>query len=235
VITNLPDSPDVESVVLGPEGVLSGGRPGLLYMDSSTIKPETARRLAAELAKAGIDALDAPVSGGQIGAEAGTLVYMVGGEATAFERAIPIFQATGKAWTHVGGAGAGQIAKVCNQIMVAAQMTAMGELLVLAQKAGVDPFKVVEAIKGGAAQCWTLDNKPPRLAQGIRTPGFKARMQLKDMRIALATGQTYGVPLPVTEATTELFRQMVEAGEGELDNAAVLSVLERLAGVKVGP
>lgn len=235
VITNLPDSPDVESVVLGPEGILSGGRPGLLFMDSSTIKPETARHLAAELAKAGIAALDAPVSGGQIGAEAGTLVYMVGGESAAFEQAIPVFQATGKAWTHVGGAGAGQIAKACNQIMVAAQMAAMGELLVFAQKAGVDPFKVVEAIKGGAAQCWTLDNKPPRLAQGIRTPGFKARMQLKDMGIALETGRTYAAPLPVTEATTELFRQMVEAGDGELDNAAVLSVLERLAGVKVGP
>jgi 2-hydroxy-3-oxopropionate reductase len=111
----------------------------------------------------------------------------------------------------------------------------MGELLVLAQKAGVDPFKVVEAIRGGAAQCWTLDNKPQRLAQGIRTPGFKARMQLKDLKIVLETGRTYGSPLPLTEIAAEIFRQMVEHGGGDLDNSAVLSVFEQIAGVRVGP
>ncbi|GAB4551679.1 MAG: NAD(P)-dependent oxidoreductase [Anaerolineae bacterium] len=234
VCTNLPDSPDVERVVLGEQGILHGAHDGLIFMDNSTIKPETARKLAMELAGHKIAALDAPVSGGQIGAENGTLVYMVGGDAAAFERVTPIFQATGKSWLLVGEAGAGQIAKACNQIMVAAQMVAMGELMVMAQKAGVDPFKVVEAIRGGAAQCWTLDNKPQRLKVGNRAPGFKARMQLKDMNIVLETGKTYQAPLPLTEITREMFRQMVEYGEGELDNSAVLSVLERDANVKVG-
>ncbi len=232
--TNLPDSADVAQVVLGEHGVIEGAHGGLIFMDNSTIKPETARMLAQSLALHGVPALDAPVSGGQIGAEQGTLVYMVGGSAEAFAKAIPIFQATGKAWTHVGESGAGQIAKVCNQIMVAAQMVAMGELLVLAQKAGVDPFKVVAAIRGGAAQCWALDTKPQRLAEGIRTPGFKARMQLKDLNIVLETGKTYGAPLPLSEIATEVFRQMVENGGGELDNAAVLSVFEQIANVRVG-
>lgn len=234
VCTNLPDSTDVAQVVLGAEGVIEGAHGNLIFMDNSTIKPETARMLAQALALHGVPALDAPVSGGQIGAQQGTLVYMVGGDYQAFQKVIPIFQATGKAWTYVGESGAGQIAKACNQIMVAAQMVAMGELMVFAQKAGVDPFKVVEAIRGGAAQCWTLDNKPQRLAQGIRTPGFKARMQLKDLNIVLETGRTYESPLPLTEITAEIFRQMVEHGGGELDNAAVLSVFERIAGVRVG-
>ncbi len=235
VFTNLPDSPDVENVALGKNGIREGARRGLIFVDNSTIKPETARHLAVELGKAGITTLDAPVSGGQIGAINGTLVFMVGGNPDAFEKLTPLFQAMGKKWTLVGESGAGQIAKAANQIMVAAQMVAMGELLVMAQKAGVDPFKVVDAIQGGAAQCWTLDNKPPRLAKGIRTPGFKAHMQLKDLRIVMDTGKTYGAPLPMTEITTALFRAMVEAGDGELDNAAVLSVLEREAQVHVGP
>jgi 2-hydroxy-3-oxopropionate reductase len=160
---------------------------------------------------------------------------MVGGPQAAFERAVPLFKAMGKSWTLVGDSGAGQIAKAANQIMVGAQMAAMGELLVFARKCGVDPFKVVEAIKGGAAQCWTLDVKPPRLAQGIRAPGFKAHMQLKDLNIVLETGRTYGVPLPVSQITRALYQQMVEAGHGEEDNSAVLGVLEAQAGVHVGP
>lgn len=234
ICTNLPDSTDVAQVVLGADGVIEGAHGGLIFMDNSTIKPETARMLAQALALHGVPALDAPVSGGQIGAQQGTLVYMVGGDYQAFQKVTPIFQATGKAWTYVGQSGAGQIAKACNQIMVAAQMVAMGELLVLAQKAGVDPFKVVEAIRGGAAQCWALDHKPQRLAQGIRTPGFKARMQLKDLNIALETGKTYESPLPLTEIAAEIFQHMVENGDGELDNSAVLSVFERIANVRIG-
>jgi 2-hydroxy-3-oxopropionate reductase len=235
VFTNLPDSPDVELVALGKTGIIEGAREGLIFVDNSTIKPETARKIAAALAVKGVLALDAPVSGGQIGAVQGTLVFMVGGPQAAFERVIPLFTAMGKSWTLVGESGAGQIAKAANQIMVAAQMAAMAELLVFAQKAGVDPFKVVEAIRGGAAQCWTLDNKPSRLAQGNRTPGFKAHMQLKDLNIVLETGSTYGMPLPLSAVTADMFRQMIEAGEGQLDNSAVLGVLEREAGVHVGP
>jgi 2-hydroxy-3-oxopropionate reductase len=235
VLTNLPDSPDVELVALGKAGIIEGAHEGLIFVDNSTIKPETARKIATALAAKGVMALDAPVSGGQIGAVQGTLVFMVGGPQAAFEQVIPLFKAMGKSWTLVGESGAGQIAKAANQIMVAAQMVAMGELLVFAQKAGVDPFRVAEAIRGGAAQCWTLDNKPPRLAQGNRTPGFKAHMQLKDLNIVLETGKTYGMPLPLTAVTTDMFRKMIEAGEGQLDNSAVLGVLEREAGVHVGP
>ena len=180
VFTNLPDSPDVEGVVLGKDGILAGAHQGLIFVDNSTIKPTVARRLADELEKKGIRALDAPVSGGQIGAQNATLTIMVGGSAEALADVMPVFQAMGKTITHIGPAGTGQIAKAANQIMVAAQMVAMAELLIFAQKAGADPRKVVEAIKSGAAQCWTLDMKPPRLFDGNREPGFKAHMQAKD-------------------------------------------------------
>lgn len=233
VFTNLPDSPDVESVVLGPDGILQAARPGLVYVDNSTVKPATARRIAGELAKKGALALDAPVSGGDIGARDGTLTIMVGGEAAALERVMPVFQAMGKTVTHVGGPGAGQVAKAANQIMVAAQMVAMGELLVFSQKAGVDPRKVVEAIRGGAAQCWTLDVKPPRLFAGNRQPGFKAYMQAKDLNIVLETAREYGVPLPAAAENAQLFNAMLQMGMGGLDNSAVIGVLEALAGIQL--
>ncbi len=234
VFTNLPDSPDVEKVVLGTDGIIEGAHDGLIYVDNSTIKPETARHIAAELAKRGVQALDAAVSGGQIGAQNGMLVIMVGGEPTAFETVVPLFKAMGKSWTLVGSSGAGQIAKACNQIMVGAQMAAMGELMILAQKGGVDPFKVVDAIKGGAAQCWTLDNKPERLKVGNRAPGFKSYMQLKDLNIVLETARAYDLALPLSSAAQTLFQRMVDNGDGELDNAAVLAVLEKENGVRVG-
>ncbi len=158
---------------------------------------------------------------------------MVGGPAEALERARPVLQAMGKTITHVGDAGAGQIAKAANQIMVAAQMVALGELLVFAQKAGADPRKVVEAIKAGAAQCWTLDVKPPRLFSGVRAPGFKAYMQAKDLAIILETAREYGIPLPSAAVDAQLFNAMLEMGLGELDNSAVLGVLETLAGVSL--
>jgi len=139
----------------------------------------------------------------------------------------------GKTITHVGEAGAGQVAKAANQIMVAAQMVAMGELLVFSKQAGVDPQKVVDAIKAGAAQCWSLDVKPPRLFDGNRTPGFKAHMQLKDLRIVLETAKQYDIPVSGTEVNTDLFQQMIDAGMGELDNSAVVGVIEKLAGVKI--
>jgi len=233
VFTNLPDSPDVEKVVLGPGGILEAAWAGLIYVDNSTVKPATARMIAARLAEKGARALDAPVSGGDIGARDGTLTIMVGGEASALQEVMPVLMAMGKTVTHVGKAGAGQVAKAANQIMVAAQMVAMGELLIFSQKAGVDPRKVVEAIKGGAAQCWTLDVKPPRLFAGNRGPGFKAHMQAKDLNIVLETAREYGVPLPATAGNAQLFNAMLQMGMGELDNSAVLAVIEALAGVKL--
>lgn len=233
IFTNLPDSPDVEKVALGPGGILEVAYPGLVYVDNSTIKPASARHIAARLAEKGVLALDAPVSGGDIGAKNGTLTIMVGGDAGALEKVMPVFLAMGKTVTHVGAAGAGQVAKAANQIMVAAQMVAMGELLVFSQKAGVDPKKVVDAIKGGAAQCWTLDVKPPRLFSGNRNPGFKAYMQAKDLNIVLETAREYGVPLPATAENAQLFNAMLQMGMGELDNSAVVGVLEALAGTRL--
>jgi 2-hydroxy-3-oxopropionate reductase len=232
VFTNLPDSPDVEKVALGAGGVIHAARPGLVFVDHSTIKPATARHIAQELGSKGVLCLDAPVSGGDIGARQGTLTIMVGGPAEGLEKALPALQAMGKTITHIGDSGTGQIAKACNQIMVAAQMVAMGELLVFAQKAGADPRKVVEAIRAGAAQCWALDVKPPRLFSGNRQPGFKAYMQAKDLGIVLDSARQYGVPLPAAAVHTQLFNAMLQMGMGELDNSAVLGVLEALAGVE---
>jgi 2-hydroxy-3-oxopropionate reductase len=233
IFTNLPDSPDVEIVTLGSNGIIEGARPGLVFVDNSTIKPATARHIAKVLGEKGVECLDAPVSGGDVGARNGTLAIMVGGPAGALERVRPVFQAMGKTITHVGDSGAGQIAKAANQIMVAAQMVAMGELLIFAQKAGADPQKVVEAIKGGAAQCWTLDVKPPRLFSGNRAPGFKAYMQAKDLNIVLETARQYGVPLPSAAIHTQLFSAMLEMGLADLDNSAVIAVLEKLAGTEL--
>ncbi|HET9588471.1 MAG TPA: NAD(P)-binding domain-containing protein [Anaerolineales bacterium] len=233
IFTNLPDTPDVEKVVLGEGGIIEGSHEGLIYIDNSTIKPAAARRIAERLAEKNVLALDAPVSGGDIGARDATLTVMVGGHASALEKAMPVLQAMGKTITHVGDSGAGQVAKAANQIMVAAQMVAMGELLVFAKKAGVDPRKVVEAIKGGAAQCWTLDVKPPRLFAGNRNPGFKAHMQLKDLKIILETSVEYDIPVPSTTENTKLFQQMIDLGMGELDNSAVVGVMEERAGVKI--
>lgn len=233
VFTNLPDSPDVEKVVLGPGGILEGAHPGLVYVDNSTIKPATSRLIARKLAEKGVAALDAPVSGGDVGARNGTLSIMVGGPAEALETVRPVLEAMGKTITLVGDAGAGQIAKAANQIMVAAQMMAMGELLIFAQKAGADPRKVIDAIKGGAAQCWTLDVKPPRIFAGNRQPGFKAQMMAKDLNIVMETAREYGVPLLSAAVDTQMFNSMVELGLGELDNSAILNMIERLAGVEL--
>ena len=233
VFTNLPDTPDVEQVVLGEKGIIEGAHNGLVYVDNSTIKPASARMIAEKLSAKKMFALDAPVSGGDIGAKNGTLTIMVGGNASALEKVMPVFQSIGKTITHVGEAGAGQVAKAANQIMVAAQMVAMGELLVFSKKAGVDPRKVVEAIKTGAAQCWTLDVKPPRLFAGTREPGFKAHMQLKDLKIILETAHEYDIPVPSTTENTELFQQMIDLGMGELDNSAVVGVIEKMAGIEI--
>ena len=233
VFTNLPDTPDVEKVTLGEHGIIEGAHPGLIWVDNSTIKPAAARAIAVKLAERQVLSLDAPVSGGDIGAREATLTIMAGGPAEALAKVMPVFMAMGKSVTHVGDAGAGQVAKAANQIMVAAQMVAMGELLIFAQKAGVDPRQVVKAIKGGAAQCWALDVKPQRLFAGNRMPGFKAYMQAKDLNIILETAREYGIPLPVTAENAQLFNAMLQMGMGELDNSAVIGVIETMAGEKL--
>jgi 2-hydroxy-3-oxopropionate reductase len=231
IFTNLPDSPDVEYVALGPNGILEGAHEGMVFVDNSTIKPATARLIAKKLAEKGVLTLDAPVSGGDIGAQRGTLAIMVGGSVEALVLVMPILEAIGKTITHVGESGAGQIAKAANQSMVAAQMVAMGELLILAKKAGADPRKVIAAIQGGAAQCWALDNKPERLFAGNRNPGFKAYMQAKDLGIVMDTAREYGVAMPGTAVNAQIFNAMLQMDMAELDNSAVVGVIEALSGV----
>jgi 2-hydroxy-3-oxopropionate reductase len=233
IFTNLPDSPDVELVALGPDGIIEGARQGLVFVDNSTIKPATARRVARVLGEVGVLCLDAPVSGGDIGAQKGTLAIMVGGTPEALEIVTPIFEVIGKTITHVGENGAGQIAKAANQVMVAAQMVAMGELLILAKKAGANPQNVVSAIQGGAAQCWALDVKPERLFSGNRQPGFKAYMQAKDLAIVMDTAREYGISMPSAAVNTQLFNAMLEMGMAELDNSAVIGVIEALSNAKL--
>jgi len=233
IFTNLPDSHDVEDVALGKNGIIESEKDGLIFIDNSTIKPATARLIASKLSEKGIQSLDAPVSGGDIGAKNGTLAIMVGGPKEAFNIAYPVFEAMGKTIIHIGDHGAGQIAKACNQIMVASQMVAMGELLIFAQKAGADPRKVIEAIRGGAAQCWTLDVKPQRLFSGNRQPGFKAYMQAKDLNIIQETAREYGIPIPSAALDSQLFNAMIQNDMGELDNSAIISIFEKLANVKL--
>jgi 2-hydroxy-3-oxopropionate reductase len=230
VFTNVPDSPDVEKVALGPGGIIEGAYEGLIWVDNSTIKPTMSRQIARRLAEKGVASLDAPVSGGEIGAQQGTLNIMVGGPAETLEKVYPVLQAMGKTIVHLGEAGSGQIAKAANQIMVAAQMVGMAELLIFVQKAGGDPRKVIEAIKGGAAQCWTLDTKPQRLFAGNRKPGFKARQMYKDLNIIMETASQVGAPLPSAAVHAQLFNAMLQLGMGDLDNSAILGVIENLSG-----
>lgn len=228
VFTNLPDTPDVLAVALGENGVISGAHPGLIFVDHSTIKPAASREIYRRMAEVGVQSLDAPVSGGDIGAQQGTLSIMVGGDADALEKVMPALTAVGKTITHVGGPGAGQVAKACNQIMVAAQMVAMGELLIFAQKAGADPEKVVSAIRGGAAQCWTLDVKPQRLLAGNRAPGFRSSLQSKDLNIVMETAREYGISLPSAGLAAQLYAALCANGGGDLDNSAIIGVIEAL-------
>lgn len=231
VLTMLPDSPDVEAVVAGPGGVFEGARPGMLLIDMSTISPAVACRLAAEAEHRGLEMLDAPVSGGDIGARDGTLTIMVGGSAAALERARPILRVLGKTITHIGGAGAGQVAKACNQVIVAAAIEAVGEALVLAEKSGVDPARVREALLGGFAQSRILEVHGRRALERSFKPGFKARLQLKDLMIALAAGKECGVAMPAAAVAAEMFKSLCATGGAEDDNSALMAHVAHLAGL----
>lgn len=233
VITMLPDSPDVEQVVLAQGGVLEGLRPGSLVMDMSTISPAVARRVAAAAGERGSDALDAPVSGGQVGAQNATLSIMVGGPAAAFERARPILDRMGKNIVHVGEAGAGQVTKAANQIVVAVTIAAVGEALLLAAKSGVDPAKVRQALLGGFAQSKILDVHGNRMLQRNFAPGFKIRLHRKDLAIALDTARQVGMALPATASVAELMNALIARGGADLDHSALVTVLEELAGAQV--
>lgn len=233
VITMLPDTPDVELVVLGEGGVRAGIRPGSLVIDMSTIHPSAARKIADAFADRNVVFLDAPVSGGERGALAGTLSIMVGGPKEAFVRALPILRVLGGNVTHVGGAGAGQIAKACNQLIVGAAIEAVGEALVLAAKAGVDPALLREALLGGFAGSKVLEVHGRRMVEADFAPGFRAALHRKDARIVLETAQEVGAPVPSFTEVARAFDALVDAGRGDLDHAALVTLLEDAAGATV--
>jgi 3-hydroxyisobutyrate dehydrogenase len=230
LITVLPDTPDVETVIAGPGGVLEGARPGLLAIDMSTISPDAARALAARAATVRVDLLDAPVSGGEQGAVAGTLSIMVGGDPAAFARAEPIFAALGRSATHMGGPGQGQMTKLVNQVVGAATLAAVAEGVVLAERAGLDPEAWVRAVSGGAASSWMVANLAPRMQRRDFAPGFMVRLQQKDLRLALAAASRLGVALPVTALVHQLFAAVEAQGGGEQGTQALVLALEALAG-----
>jgi len=229
VVTMLPDTPAVEAVMAGPDGVLAGARAGLLAIDMSTIDPAAARALAERASETGVALLDAPVSGGEQGAIAGTLSIMVGGAAAAFDRAGPLFAALGKRVTYMGGPGQGQMTKLVNQVVGAGTLAAVAEGVLLAAGAGLDPAAVVEAVGGGAAASWMLAEQAPRMQRRDFAPGFMVRLQQKDLRLALASAERLGVPLPLTAVVQLLFTAVEARGGGELGTQAILTALEALA------
>lgn len=232
VITCVSDSPDVEAVVLGTNGLIEGVRSGMLYIDMSTIAPATSRQIYTALQAKGVDALDAPVSGGDIGAQQGTLSIMVGGDAAAFQRALPILQTMGKNIVHVGDAGAGQVTKACNQIVVALTVQAVAEALTLAKKSGVDPAKVREALLGGFAQSRVLDVHGQRMLDGNFQPGFKLNLFRKDINIVLQTLRELQLPLFGTSQVPALMDALLAQGKGELDYISLVTLYESLAGLE---
>jgi 2-hydroxy-3-oxopropionate reductase len=233
VVTCLPDTPDVREVVTGPDGLLEGAKDGQIIVDHSTIAPLAAQEIAEACREKGVSFLDAPVSGGQQGAVAGTLSMMIGGETDAVERARPVLDAMGQTIVHVGESGAGQFTKCCNQIICAVTWQAIAEGMALGVKAGVDPAKMLEAISGGAARCWALEMRTPKVLDGDFQPGFMAKLQHKDLAIATAAAEALDVPLPVASIVTQFYAALKAAGKGELDTSALVQIEEALAGITI--
>lgn len=230
VITMLGDTPDVETVYFGESGVLSATRPGMLLIDMSTVDPQIARRIAEAADSLGARALDAPVSGGEAGAQAGELSIMVGGNEAAFQRALPLLKVLGNRVVRIGASGAGQVAKACNQIVVAITLQAVSEALTLAQRAGVDPAAVRDALLGGFAQSRILQVHGQRMLEHRFEPGFRTELHRKDLRIALAAGRSVDAALPATALVHELLTALMAMGGARLDHSALITVLQALSG-----
>jgi 2-hydroxy-3-oxopropionate reductase len=231
LITMLPNSPDVEQVVLGRDGVIEGARPGMTLLDMSTISPLVSQKVGAALSAKSVKMLDAPVSGGEKGAIDGALSIMVGGDKAVFDKALPIFQAMGKTITHLGPLGAGGFTKLANQIIVAVNLTALGEALTLAKKAGLDRELTMTALAGGLAGSKCLDQKKPNYLADTYNPGFKIDLHYKDLGLIMESARALGVPLPTTAAVQELFSALRVKGRGGLDHSGVITLLEDLAGL----
>jgi 2-hydroxy-3-oxopropionate reductase len=229
VVLCLPDSPDVEAAMQGESGVFAGVRPGQIIVDMSTISPVVARALAVEATQRGVTMLDAPVSGGEVGAREGTLSIMVGGDAQALQRVMPVLQSMGSRILHMGEAGAGQVTKACNQIVIAVTIQAVAEALVLAAKAGVDPAQVRQALLGGYAYSKVLEGHGERFLARNFTPGFKTRLQHKDLNIAMDAGRAYQTPLPATALVHQLYGALLARGDAEQDHSILVTLLEELA------
>lgn len=230
VVSMVSDAPDVEAVALGAGGVAEGAKPGLIYIDMSTIAPAAAQSIAARLAEKGVTMLDAPVSGGEVGAINAGLTIMVGGDEAAFEKAKAVLACMGKSVNLIGGSGAGQVTKACNQILTGVTVMAVAEAFNFARKSGVDAGKVREALLGGFAYSRILENHGQRMLDRNFKPGFKAWMHQKDMNIVVQEAHRLGVMLPTSAATAQLFNAMVGSGLGEEDSIAALKLLEGLSG-----
>ena len=233
VITMLPNSPDVELVALGAGGIKEGARAGQLFIDMSTINPVVSQKIAMELAPLGVAMVDAPVSGGEKGAIEGTLSIMAGGAPEDFERALPVFNALGKTITHMGPIGTGGFTKLANQIIVAVNLTAIGEALVFGAKAGVDPQKMIRALGGGLAGSKCLDQKSEKILSGDFAPGFKIDLHFKDLNLIQDAARSVGVPIPTAAFVEQLFAALRVRGRGGLDHSGVITLFEDLAGVQV--
>jgi len=233
-ITMLPDSPQVEEVVAGEGGVLEGIQQGSLLVDMSTISPVVTEELSEKARERGASMLDAPVSGGDVGAIEGTLSIMVGGAKEDFERATPLFDAMGKTVTHVGPIGAGQVVKAANQIVVALTIEAVSEALVLGSKGGVSPEKVLDVLGGGLAGNKVMEVKREKFLSHTFDPGFRSELHHKDLGIALAAGREYGVALPVTAIVDQMLLSMKKKGWGGEDHSALLRVIEDLSQYEIG-
>ena len=231
LITMLPNSPEVELVALGRDGIIEGARKGLLFLDMSTISPLVSQKVGKELGAKGVRMLDAPVSGGEKGAIDAALSIMVGGEKADFDAALPVFQTLGKTITHLGPLGAGGFTKLANQIIVAVNLTALGEALTLAKKAGLDRALTLTALSGGLAGSKCLDQKSPNYVAGTYNPGFKIDLHFKDLGLIMESSRALGVPLPCTAVVQELFNAMRVKGKGGLDHSGVITLLEELAGL----
>lgn len=227
IITMLPDSPEVEEIVFGKNGVLEGISAGKLFIDMSTISPSTAIKIYQQLKEKSVESLDAPVSGGQVGAESGTLSIMVGGKEAAFTRALPLFQCMGKNILLIGEPGAGQTTKACNQMIVGITIQAVAEAFALAHKAGVDLEKMREVLLGGFAQSKILDLHGKRIIDANYKPGFKIRLHKKDLDIALATGASFSLALEGTALVAEKMKQVIADGNGELDHSSLAILFKK--------
>ena len=230
IFSMVADAPDVREVMLGAQGVVQGAHPGLIAVDMSTIPPAAARSIAADLAEQGITFLDAPVSGGEVGAIAGTLSIMVGGDPVAFDKVQPLLACMGKNVVYIGAPGAGQVAKADNQILTGVGVLAVAEAMAFAKKNGADPAKVREALLGGFAGSKILENHGQRMLDRNFKPGFKSWMHEKDMNIVMQTAHDLGLYLPASAATAQMFKAMVGTGMGEEDSIAILKLLEQLSG-----